>query len=81
MNFVLLLAMTTQAAEYSARQITTGGVIDIVLTDSKRKQEVRIAPELGNNAYEFKTNGKRVLIQPSTTRALIWLAPITLLRI
>lgn len=69
MNFVLLLAMTTSAAEYSARQLTTDGIIDVVLTDSKRKQEVRIAPELGNNAYEFKTNGKRVLWSPYQTLA------------
>jgi aldose 1-epimerase len=61
--------MAVSAADYSARQMTTDGLVDVVLTDAKRKQEVRIAPELGNNAYEYKVNGKRVLWSPYQTLA------------
>jgi aldose 1-epimerase len=64
---VLLAATLMPAADYTARQTTSDGIIDVVLTDTKRNQEARIAPELGNNAYEYKVNGKRVLWSPYQT--------------
>jgi aldose 1-epimerase len=57
----------TPAADYTAQQLTTDGILDVVLTDTKRHQEVRVAPEIGNIAYEYKVNGKRVFWSPYQT--------------
>ena len=62
--FVLTLML---AADYSIQQTTTDGIADVVLIDHQRHQEARVAPSLGNIAYEYRVNGQRVLWSPYQT--------------
>ena len=68
--FRAILALTialptmTSAANYSVQPLTVDGVPIYVLRDETRKTEVRIAPTIGDNAYEMTVNGKRVFWSP-----------------
>jgi len=67
----LLLAITamSEAADYSATRITVEGTEVIVLRDEPRQTEVRIAPTIGNNAYEMKVRGQPIFWSPYETLA------------
>lgn len=61
-----VLPLMTEAANYTAVRAAVDGVEVIRLTDAKHKAQVSIAPSLGNNAYEFQSNGKNVMWFPVT---------------
>lgn len=75
---ILFLVSILEASNYSATWSTTNGENEVVLTDSSRKQEVRVAVSMGNNAYSYTANGKRVFWSPYATVAE-WKAKPTLL--
>lgn len=60
----LTLAMTAQAANYTARKTVVDGVEVVQLADAARRAEVSIAPSIGNMAYEFNVAGKNFLWFP-----------------
>jgi aldose 1-epimerase len=62
-----MMASMNAAQNYSAARSTEDGIPVVVLRDEAASAEVRIAPSLGNNAYEFKVKGKRVLWSPYST--------------
>ena len=61
---LLTLAMSAEAANYTAEKLTVAGVEIVRLTDAAHKTEVSIAPSIGNVAYDMKVNGKAVLWSP-----------------
>jgi len=61
---VLLLPLMTEAANYSARKATVGGMEIVQLGDTAHRVEVSIAPSLGNMAYEMKVGGRNILYFP-----------------
>lgn len=61
---IALSAAMSYAANYSAERTTIDGIEVIVLKDAARGTEVRIAPSIGNNAYEMTVRGKPVLWTP-----------------
>jgi aldose 1-epimerase len=67
MTALFLLPLLTMANPYSATRVTEDGVPIIVLRDDARRMEVRIAPTIGNNAYDFTVHGRRVLWSPYKT--------------
>lgn len=62
---LFIMPILVQAGNYTAQRNTIDGIEVIQLRDMAHKIEVSIAPSLGNNAYEFKANGKHVLWSPS----------------
>jgi len=52
------------AANYSAEHRVVDGVPVITLHDAEHHAEVSIATSIGNNAYEFKVNGKNAMYFP-----------------
>ena len=65
----LLFLVTTMAAagNYSIQTRTVDAVEVYVLRDAATDTEVWVAPAFGNNAYEMKAHGKRVLWGPERT--------------
>jgi aldose 1-epimerase len=63
----LMLPAVSQAGDYSAQSTMVDGMAVIRLVDGSHRIEVSIAPELGNNAYEMKVNGKHTLWSPYRT--------------
>ncbi len=57
------------AADYAAERIQVEGMEVIRLADSRRETEVRVAPWMGNNAYEMKVRGHSILWAPFQTLA------------
>ena len=60
----LVLALTADAANYTAKRTTLDSVEVVVLADAARKAEVTIVPALGNMSYAIKVNGKNILWTP-----------------
>jgi aldose 1-epimerase len=58
------LAMTAQAANYTAHKTVVDGVEVAQLADAAHHAEVAIATSVGNMAYEFKIAGKNFLWFP-----------------
>ena len=54
----------TPSANYSARRETVDGVEVVRLSDSASRTEVRIAPAIGNMAYEMSVGGRNILWFP-----------------
>lgn len=64
---LLALPMKSIAAErYAVAKRTVEGHVTYHLTDSSRQMEFGIVPDIGNFAYELKSDGKDVLIQPDS---------------
>jgi aldose 1-epimerase len=59
----------SEAANYTAQRVTVDGLEVIRLTDENHKAQVSIVPAVGNNAYEFKVNGKNVMWFPQSSLA------------
>ncbi len=59
-----LAAVNSFAQPYEAFRTTDDSVEIVRLTDKARAMEVSIAPSVGNNAYEFKVNGRNVFWFP-----------------
>ena len=60
----LVLPLMLNGANYSAEHRVADGVPVITLRDAEHHAEVSIAASIGNNAYEFKVNGKNALYFP-----------------
>ena len=58
-----------QAQTYTAERLTVEGMPVIRLADSAAGIEVRILPEVGNNAYSMKVKGHEVMWTPFKTLA------------
>jgi aldose 1-epimerase len=58
-------------AQYGVSEKNVEGHTTYHLTDSSRKMEAGIVPDIGNFAYEFKANGKDVLIPPDSLTAYL----------
>jgi aldose 1-epimerase len=59
----------SEAANYTAQRVTVDGFEVIRLSDENHKAQVSIVPAAGNNAYEFKVNGKNVMWFPQSSLA------------
>jgi aldose 1-epimerase len=64
-------AAPKKAGNYSVTKKTVEGHTTYHLRDAARKMEVGVVPDIGNFAYEFKANGKDVLIAPESFRAYL----------
>jgi len=62
----LILPLMLNGANYSAEHRMVDGKPVITLHDAEHHAEVSIATSIGNNAYEFKVNGKNALYFPFT---------------
>jgi aldose 1-epimerase len=60
----LTLPLMLNGANYSAERRVVDGIAVITLQDAVHHAEVSIVPSIGNNAYEFKVNGKNALYFP-----------------
>ncbi len=60
----LSLPLMLNGANYSAEHRVVDGVPVITLRDAEHHAEVSIATSIGNNAYEFKVNGKNAMYFP-----------------
>jgi aldose 1-epimerase len=58
-------------AQYAVSTKTVDGYTTYQLTDSDRKMSAGIVPELGNLAYEFKANGKDVLMLTDSLKGYV----------
>jgi aldose 1-epimerase len=58
-----------QDSNYTAERMVLDGTPVIRLADAARQAEVRVAPSLGNNAYQFTVGGKSVFWWPYRTLA------------
>jgi len=56
---------------YSVTKKLVEGHTTYHLLDTQRKMDFGIVPDIGNFAYEFKVNGKDVLISPESLKAYI----------
>ena len=56
-------------ANYSARMIAVDGIDAVELSDAGRSLQVRIAPSVGNMAYEMLAGGSNILWCPDATPA------------
>jgi aldose 1-epimerase len=65
----LIIGAIVSAADYAAERIQVEGHEVIRLADLGRQIEVRVAPWMGNNAYEMKVKGRPILWAPFTTLA------------
>ncbi len=65
-NAVLSLALALQCfgQSYTAEQTMDHGVPIVRLTDASNKVEVKVAPTIGNRAYEMNVDGKNILDFP-----------------
>lgn len=66
----------SQAANYSATQLSVDGVATVRLSDTARKMEVSIAPSIGNIAYEIKVAGTPILWSPYRSVAELAAKPV-----
>ena len=62
--FGLVFPLMLNGANYSAEHRVVDGVPVITLHDAEHHAEVSIATSIGNNAYEFKVNGKNAMYFP-----------------
>src|SRR4051794_35867886 len=60
----LTLPLMLNGANYSAEHRVVDGVPVVTLRDAEHHAEVSIATSIGNNAYEFKVNGKNAMYFP-----------------
>jgi aldose 1-epimerase len=60
----LTLPLMLNGANYSAEHRVVDGVPVITLHDAEHHADVSIATSIGNNAYEFKVNGKNAMYFP-----------------
>lgn len=60
----LLFPLMLNGSPFSAEHRVVDGVPVITLRDAERHAEVSIVPSIGNNAYEYKVNGKNALWFP-----------------
>lgn len=71
---VALLALPSgglAVGNYTVSKKVVEGHATYHLLDSARKMDVGIAPDIGNLAYEFKVNGKNVLIPPESFKSYL----------
>ena len=68
LRFLILLSLPfmLNGANYSAEHRVVDGVPVITLHDAEHHADVSIATSIGNNAYEFKVNGKNAMYFPFT---------------
>ncbi len=59
-----MLPVTSTSRRYTAETVLIDGKEVIRLTDEDRQARLLIAPAFGNNAYDFRVNGKPVLWSP-----------------
>jgi hypothetical protein len=72
--FVLVLAFTAPAVaagKYSVEKKTVEGYTTYHLLDAQQKMDVGIVPEMGDVVYEFKVNGKDVLVPVSSLKEFL----------
>jgi aldose 1-epimerase len=74
--FCLVLALAAApfgiaAENYSVAKKTVEGHTTYHLLDAQRKMDVGVVPQLGNFVYQFKVNGKDVLIPPESFKAYL----------
>jgi aldose 1-epimerase len=70
----LLLALPPggfAVGNYSVSKKTVEGHTTYHLLDAQRKMDFGIVPDIGNFAYEFKVNGKDVLIAPDSFKSYL----------
>jgi len=70
----VFLALPPQGAaleNYSVSARAVEGHTTYHLLDARRKMDLGIIPDMGNFAYEFKVNGKDVLIPPESLKAYL----------
>jgi aldose 1-epimerase len=60
----MVLSAMSVSANYTAEKIVVDGIEVVRLIDAANKTEVGVVPSLGNNAYEFKVNGRNFLWSP-----------------
>ncbi len=64
--FPLMLSVPARSANrYSLERRTVEGVATFRLSDEKLNQQVSIAPEVGNVAYEFLAGGNNIFYRPA----------------
>ncbi len=71
---VVLLLLTARGAateNYSVSRKVVEGHTTYHLLDTHRKMDLGIVPDIGNFAYEFKVNGKDVLVTPDSLQAYV----------
>ena len=56
---------------YSVSRKTVEGHTTYHLLDGRRKMDLGVVPDIGNFAYEFKVNGRDVLIPPASFKAYL----------
>ncbi len=66
---LLALAMSLNAQSYQVSRSLNDGVDVVQLRDADRNQQVSVAVNVGNIAYEFATNGKNALYAPMDSLA------------
>ena len=62
-----MFALPLMSANYDAQRVTVDGFEVIRLSDANHRSVVSIVPAIGNNAYEFKVNGKNVMWFPQAS--------------
>ncbi len=62
---MLVLAIMSNAQNYTAQKTSDHGVAIVRLTDAAKGVEVSIVPSIGNRAYEMKVHGQNILYFPS----------------
>jgi aldose 1-epimerase len=71
---VMFLALPTRGAamgNYSVIRKAVEGHTTYHLLDARRKMDLGIVPDIGNFVYQFKVDGKDVLIAPESLKAYI----------
>lgn len=71
--FVLLILPTEAFAvgRYSVSKKVVEGHVTYHLLDSSRHMDFGVVPDIGNLGYEFKMNGKDVLISPQSLKSYV----------
>jgi aldose 1-epimerase len=70
-GILLLPTRGISVGNYSVVERVVEGHSTYHLLDARRKMDLGIIPDIGNFAYEFKVNGKDVLIAPESLKAYI----------
>jgi len=68
---MILPSSTLASGNYSVAQKVVEGHMTYHLLDSSRKMDFGVVPDMGNFAYEFKVNGKDVLIPTDSFKSYL----------
>jgi aldose 1-epimerase len=80
LSLVLILAaagLGLAAGNYSVEKKTVEGYTTYHLLDAQRRMDVGIVPEMGNLVYEFRMNGKDVLIPVDSLKQFLALRQVS----